>query len=401
MANNDLAVSVLTPFGAGAIAVIRVCGAHAVALAGRCFQPFAPGARLDATQPGRLLYGRWLDGDELIDDVLACIPDENPLHVEISCHGGPRVVERVVESLVRLGATHVESETVDPSWKPGHAVERDVLEWLPRAKTARGVGYLLGQRMRLPTAIRISLTAMRRDPAEGRRLLERLIEGHDAARRLIEGATVAIVGPANAGKSTLFNALVGREAAITSPHPGTTRDWVEAEIEFEGAPLTLWDTAGFREGADELERRAMVVARERIRQADLVLTVVEATQPDWRQQLSDIERLAADRPCVRVLNKSDIAAAASTPMRALHCDSPQALGVSARTGAGIDAMLRAMLEALGLARMDDEAPCLFSPRMRDIVLPLLALPVPQAGLLDRIESEMFSGEHATAPPAAL
>lgn len=347
------------------------------------------------------MYGRWLDGAEVIDDVLACIPPEESSAVEICCHGGPRVVERVVESLVRLGATRTEAESVDPAWTAGDAVERDVLEWMPRAKTQRGVRYLLGQRARLPAAIRAAIAALRHDPAEGRRLLDRLIEGHDAARRLIEGATVAIVGPANVGKSTLFNALVGREAALTSPHPGTTRDWVEAEIEFDGVPLTLWDTAGFREGADELERRAMLTARERLRQADLVLAVVDATQANCREQLEDVKRLVADRPCVVVLNKADIAVAASPPMRLPQRDAPQALGVSAQTGEGIDAMLRAMLGALGLARMDDEAPCLFSPRMRDFALPLLAMPFPPAGLLDRIESEMFSGEHATDRTAAL
>ncbi|MCC7293468.1 MAG: 50S ribosome-binding GTPase [Phycisphaerales bacterium] len=429
MKNDEpLRVSVLTPSGAGAIAVIRLCGACAVSQAMRCFQPFSPNASLDATQLGRLVYGRWFDGGDVVDDVLACIPPEASSAVEISCHGGPRVVERIVESLVRLGATRVETEAVDPTWPPADAVERDVLEWLPRAKTQRGVRYLLGQRARLSAAIRAAMAAMRDDPAEGRRLLERLIAGHDAARRLIEGATVAIIGPVNAGKSTLFNALVGREAAITSPHPGTTRDWVEAEIEFEGAPLTLWDTAGFREGADELERRAMLAARERIRRADLVLTVVDATQADSSGHPAELEPLAENRPRVRVFNKLDLAAAMSLPFRAPQGNVSHAVGVSARSGEGIDAMLRTMLEALGLARMDDEAPCLFSPRMRELVLPLLAPAFPSgdsntvsdpagsAGdsrsltvaaqscnrdLLDRIESEMFSGEHATERTAAL
>ena len=192
---------------------------------------------------------------------------------------------------------------------------------------------------------------------EGAAALRAEIEAHlaDGGRgeRLREGLLVAILGAPNAGKSSLLNALAGREAAIVSARAGTTRDVVEVRLVLAGIPVTLADTAGLREAADEIEEEGIRRARRRAEEADLILAVFAAGQP------ADAETLAWVRPGALVLaNKVDITA----PPADIGGASP--LAVSARTGEGLDA-LRARLEAeaIRLAGTGDAA-VLTRPRHR-------------------------------------
>ena len=158
--------------------------------------------------------------------------------------------------------------------------------------------------------------------------------------RLREGLLVAILGAPNAGKSSLLNALVGREAAIVSARAGTTRDVVEARLDLGGVPVTLADTAGLRDAADEIEAEGVRRARRRAEEADLLLLVFAADRP------ADAETLAWMRPgALVVANKSDMAVAPA---------GIDGMPVSARTGAGLDE-LRSRLaeEAVARAGNDD------------------------------------------------
>lgn len=148
--------------------------------------------------------------------------------------------------------------------------------------------------------------------------------------RLRQGLTVAVVGPPNAGKSSLVNRLAGREAAIVTPHPGTTRDVIEVALELEGLPLTILDTAGLREAADPVEAIGIERARERAERADLVLLVLDATAPPG--SLDGFPGREADR--LVLVNKVDAA-----PVPAWALDRSDVVAVSCRTGAGIDLFL--------------------------------------------------------------
>ena len=157
------------------------------------------------------------------------------------------------------------------------------------------------------------------------------IEAHLAdARRgelLREGLVFAIIGAPNAGKSSLLNALVGREAAIVSARAGTTRDIVEARLDLAGVPVTLSDTAGLREAGDEIEAEGIKRAERRAQEAQLVITVFAADQPP------DAETLRWVGPEALVLvNKCDLAAAPDA-----IADVP-AMAVSAREGIGLDTL---------------------------------------------------------------
>ena len=168
------------------------------------------------------------------------------------------------------------------------------------------------------------------------------IEAHLAdARRgelLREGLVFAIIGAPNAGKSSLLNALVGREAAIVSARAGTTRDIVEARLDLAGVPVTLSDTAGLREAGDEIEAEGIKRAERRAQEAQLVITVFAADEPP------DSETLRWVGPEALVLvNKCDLA-----PAPAAIADVP-AMAVSAREGIGLGTLRERLAEAaLGL-----------------------------------------------------
>ncbi len=170
--------------------------------------------------------------------------------------------------------------------------------------------------------------------------------------RLREGLMVAILGAPNAGKSSLLNALAGREAAIVSARAGTTRDVVEVRLDLGGVPVTLADTAGLREATDEIEAEGVRRARRRAEEADLVLAVFAADAPPDAETL-----VLLGRPGVMaVANKTDLA----PPPPALGAAVP----VSARTGAGL-AALRQRLAAEAVARVPPATEALLTrPRHR-------------------------------------
>jgi tRNA modification GTPase len=146
-----------------------------------------------------------------------------------------------------------------------------------------------------------------------------------AARVARDGLTVALVGPVNVGKSSLFNALIGRERALVDSAPGTTRDYVEASCEWDGYAVTLIDTAGERDATDEVERRGIALGHARAAAADLVVLV------------DDGASLAAAPHALRVRSKADLGG--DVP--------PDAIATSATTGQGIDTLRAAILERAG------------------------------------------------------
>jgi tRNA modification GTPase len=166
--------------------------------------------------------------------------------------------------------------------------------------------------------------------------LARLLETAPEGERLREGALVVIAGPPNAGKSSLFNALLGTERAIVTEIPGTTRDAIEAHAVIEGFPFRLVDTAGLRDSADRVERLGIDVARRYLAAADLILFCEDAELGEAREAF--LAQVSA--PAVIVHTKIDLrppAAGASDPARG-------GVAVSALTGAGLAALKRRLAE---------------------------------------------------------
>jgi len=209
--------------------------------------------------------------------------------------------------------------------------------------------------------------------AEGTRALASEIESHLAdgrrGERLRDGIAVAILGPPNAGKSSLLNALAQREAAITSPIAGTTRDIIEVAIDLAGYPVLLADTAGLRDSADIIEREGLRRALKRAEEAELRLFVFDATHPEDA-------RGAAQWPGAKTLvvaNKIDLIDR--------RCGSEDTLPVSALTGEGLPALIGSLVARISQI-YDVTAPVLTRARHRE------ALETALAALSRSIEAEL-------------
>ena len=174
--------------------------------------------------------------------------------------------------------------------------------------------------------------------------IDRALATADSAQRLRDGFTVVIAGPPNVGKSTLMNALAGRDVAIISAIPGTTRDLIEVFLDLRGYPVLLVDTAGIRDSLDPIEQEGVARARRRAKSADLVL---------WLNDAAGGEAPGLGGPTLAVRTKIDLVGA----------DAPAsggpALAISAKTGAGVDRLLDALTE-LAEERMSSSEPALLT-----------------------------------------
>jgi tRNA modification GTPase len=170
--------------------------------------------------------------------------------------------------------------------------------------------------------------------------------GAGQGERLREGLAVAIAGPPNVGKSTLLNRLARRDAAIVSPHAGTTRDVIEVQLDLKGYPVTVRDTAGLRQAADPVEQEGVRRARRAVSDADLVLWVVDATGIEAGTWLAEQPAPRPDTQHWVVLNKTDLLAPAGAEELVARLAGQlrvnALLTISATTGAGIDDLVRAM-----------------------------------------------------------
>lgn len=188
------------------------------------------------------------------------------------------------------------------------------------------------------------------------------------ARYLIDGATLAIVGPPNSGKSTLFNRLMGRSAAIVSPLAGTTRDWVTGEIELDGVPITLVDTAGRRDAVGSLEKEAMARGTAIGGRADLRVLLLDGSRPLPRDVRAMSGPLAAEASFIAVVNKTDLKAAWRVDELAecLGGSPPEPVAISAQNGDGVAELELRILGALGFEDWIDDAPTIFTARQYDL-----------------------------------
>lgn len=296
--------AIATPAGSGGVGVIRVSGPLAVsrvaALVGR---------RPDELPDREFVFGRARAGDEVLDEVLV-VAMRGPRSftgedvAEVHGHGGPVNVGRLLRAL--LGE---DVRLAEPGEFTRRAFENGKLDLLRaeavvdvidagseralRASQAqlRGalgerVSALRGRAVAVLAEIEASADFPDEDldfadgPELGRQLTELANDVRDLAatfalgRAMREGVSAALVGPANAGKSSLFNALVGAERAVVTAEPGTTRDFVETSLVWAGIPVTLVDTAGVREATSDAERRGIELSQQRSKDADVRLLVV-------------------------------------------------------------------------------------------------------------------------------
>jgi tRNA modification GTPase len=354
-ASAPTTAGLLTPLAPGGIAVIRLAGPATDDILRKILRR----RRTDGTPPlhdRRPVFCRIADGPDIIDDALVVRTSRQGIvSAELCTHGGVRIAQRTLLLLERLGAEIVDGLSFASALGPTSAVEHAIDLALLSAASGRLARWLLAQRSILPPVLERldALSAGQRSAFNAR---------SEVARRLLAGLHVAIVGPPNAGKSSLANRLVGKDRSITSAEAGTTRDWIDETALVQGWPITLTDTAGIRETSCEIETEALRRGRARAHDADLILVVTDAATPaeTQRRQVRDItESLPADRPTLLAANKCDLPAAAPASGPGLA-----AIQVSALTGQGIEKLERSLAAALSLDTLDDALPTALSPEMR-------------------------------------
>ena len=349
----DTIFAVASGAGRTALTVLRMSGPRSGALLqGLC-------TRLPAPRMASLRTLRAPNGEKLDRALVLWLPGPGSYTgedcAEFFLHGGRAVLTAVADALVALGARPAEpGEFSRRAFLNGRMdlLEAEAVADLVEAETAaqrtqalRQMDGALGALMRGWADRLLRLLAQQEalidfpdedlpPEVEAAALAEissiateiaAALDDDRRGERLREGLVFAVAGAPNVGKSTLINALAGRQVAIVAPTPGTTRDVLEARVELGGVPVTLLDTAGLRESDDAIEMEGVRRARARAAAADLEVMVQDASRPD------DAVEAVAER-MLRVANKVDVA-----PAR-------EALGVSALTGEGMDALREALAE---------------------------------------------------------
>ena len=335
----DTIAAISTPKGEGGIAIIRISGDKSFEILDKIFVKKNPNANLGFY---KLNYGFIKDGEKTVDEVMAVrlkAPKSYTCEdiVEINCHGGTLVSEKVLELVLRNGARHAESgEFTKRAFMNGRIdlSQAEAVMDIIQGKTEKSVSLSLDQ---LRGDLRDKVNQFKKAllditahvnvvldypeegiddplPAELRNNLEKvyeeanhLIDSYDTGKKIKEGIKTVIVGKPNVGKSTLLNVLLHEERAIVTHVAGTTRDVIEEIINIKGVPLVLVDTAGIRKTDDIVENIGVEKSKQFIGKADLVLLVLDASKELENEDIEVINQIKENKKKVIVLlNKIDL-----------------------------------------------------------------------------------------------
>jgi len=388
---HDTIVAAATPSGVGGIGIVRISGPDVPQIAGKMLGGLPP-PRVASLREFHDAAGEPIDtGLALFFPAPGSFTGESVL--ELHGHGGPVVMALLVDAATSLGSRQAEpgefskraflndkldltqAEAIADLIGSGTAqAARAALRSMSGAFSA-AVDALQEQLIRLRLHVEAALDfpeeeidflsdeqlAARIDDCDA--AFEALGEGARAGRLLRDGYQVVIVGRPNAGKSSLLNLLSGQEAAIVTEVAGTTRDILREQINVDGLLVELIDTAGLRENPDQIEAEGIRRAREAIKSADAVLWIQDASaKEDARknESLAELgEELPANVPIITVRNKTDLTA--ENP--GLQHKPSLTLNISAKTGAGTDALREQMLKLAGHKDLGEGA---FTARRRHI-----------------------------------
>ncbi|HET6272465.1 MAG TPA: tRNA uridine-5-carboxymethylaminomethyl(34) synthesis GTPase MnmE [Bacteroidota bacterium] len=376
---DDTIAAIATPLGEGAISVVRMTGPKAIEVADVVFRG---GRRVGEMGGHTVRHGKIIDPfNEPIDDVLVTVFREPHSYtgenlVEFSCHGGIQVTRSVLETILHSGARLAD---------PGEFTKRAFLNGKMDLSQAEAVADLISAKSRkaqrssvvqldgglskrvreikarllsLCSLLEIDLDLSEEGISVAPRKsiideltsisheLEKLIDSYDFGRIIRNGVSVAIIGKPNAGKSSLFNALLHEDRSIVSPTPGTTRDFLEEEIVISGILFKLMDTAGLREASDSVEAEGVTRTLREMSNSDSVLFVVDSTVDDGQGNLFGevSKKLRPEQRLLVALTKCDVATASH--LRFSSDLGVDALRISAVTGVGLEDLRNKLVHSI-------------------------------------------------------
>ena len=385
---TDTIVAPATASG-GAIAVIRLSGPEAIACCDRIFRGRKP---LAEAAGHTLHYGEVIDGDRMIDDVVAAIYRAPHSYtgedaVELSCHGSHYIVSEIIALLLRSGARMAQpGEFTIRAFLAGRMdlaqAEADAMASTQmRGGYSAALGALRNELLQLASLLELELDFSEEDVqfADRARLREmmhrieseitRLTDSFRLGNAIKKGVAVAIVGEPNVGKSTLLNRLLGEERALVSDIAGTTRDTIEETLNIDGVLFRFIDTAGLHDTADRLEQMGIDRTQEMIRRAQIVLQVVDATCP-----IPPAIQITSEQTRLLIVNKCDSPDARITESKVssgcgveygVSSANPDTLFISAKTGEGIERLLARLRATFDTGSIYDGDPVISNSRHLD------------------------------------
>jgi tRNA modification GTPase len=383
MYQEDTIAAIATPIGEGGVAIVRVSGPDAEKAARAIF---VRSRQKDIKLRSHMLYhGSIRDPhtDLILDNVLITVMRRPHSYtgedvVEIHCHGGAFLVQRILGLVLAQGVRHAErGEFTKRAFLNGRMdlSQAEAVLDLIRARTDKGIelavqnteGVLskwVGDLRQELIGILVQVEAAIDFPEEDIELLNRsaltakidalreklsiILDTYRWGRLLKEGARVCICGRPNVGKSSLLNALVGDSRVIVSALPGTTRDVIEESLNLDGLPIVLSDTAGIRETEDELEKIGVGLSLKHVEKADAVIAVLDGSESLTQEDVSLLTNIDHGKSLIAV-NKSDLQQRLDLVQVKQILSESSVIPVSAMDGTGVDD-LQANLRQLLLGR---------------------------------------------------
>ena len=360
---NDTIAAIATAPGKSGIAIVKVSGPQSLSHVHRIFR--------SKKDPGfherSMIYGHIADGETVIDDVLVCYMKAPFSYtcehvVEIQSHGGYASAGTILSLLVENGARIAEpGEFTRKAFINGkidlvqaesvmEIVAAEGREYLHRAEQlmdgsfSHRIETLLDELKKSASLVELNIDFLHQgleaihekdlihSIEKTIKTLDTMISSYTTARRIKDGIRVVIAGKVNAGKSSLFNTLLGKRRAIVNPEPGTTRDWIEEKIELEELPINLIDTAGIRKTPDTIESEGVKGTELLMRDADIIVYLTDVQEYNHDSFINE----TGDERYLHVLSKSDLLEA-----RLKKQDRPY---ISSLTGEGIEKLITTLVE---------------------------------------------------------
>ena len=374
--SQDTIAAIASGRSTSGIGIVRVSGVDAIEIVNKIFT----GADLSSAPTHTVHYGWIKDGEELIDEVLLLLMRSPRTYtkedcIEIDCHGGPFLMQRVLETVLSAGCRLAD---------PGEFTKRAFLNGRIDLTEAESVISLISSKNEYArkSALFVLRGSMRKEIEELRRRIlketafieaalddpehydltgfseelkgeteslireiDELLSRSENGRLLSEGIKTVILGKPNVGKSSLLNLLLGEERAIVTEIAGTTRDLVEEQMNLNGILLNIIDTAGIRKTSDQVERIGVDRARKAAENADLILFLIDASKP-LHEEDREIAALLSGKQSIVLLNKSDLNTEVTEQevMDLLSDPDTPLISISAKEGNGLDELQKTITD---------------------------------------------------------
>ena len=335
----DTIAAISTPRGEGGIGIVRLSGDESLGILSKIFKPKSK-KDVKEIKSYTINYGHIYDGEELIDEVLVSVMKAPNTYtrediVEINCHGGYLITQKVLELVLKSGAKIAEpGEFTRRAFLNGRLdlTQAEAIIDLIHGKTDKSISLSLNnlrgdlrdqinhlKKILLDVAAHVNVVLDY--PEEGvdepipehliielhnvKDTITKLVESYDKGKMIKEGIKTAIVGKPNVGKSSLLNSILREERAIVTSIAGTTRDTIEEIINIKGIPLIMVDTAGIRKTQDEVENIGVQKSKKMLKEADLVLFVLDSSR-DFSDEDREIYDSIESEKVIGILNKIDM-----------------------------------------------------------------------------------------------